>query len=87
MSLFEHYEREMADVDREIAHWAAVCRIDPTDGAQLEACRKAHLTVHGLDHPHDTLRGLLLLRLKLEAEMVELGMAPPPYRPPTGGAH
>jgi hypothetical protein len=82
MSGFEHYGRELRDIDHEIAHWALVCRIDPTDVVQVEACRKESLTVHGADHPYENLHGLLLLRLKLEAEMIEQGMVPPPYAPP-----
>jgi hypothetical protein len=82
MSGFEHYNRELRDIDHEIARWAVVCGIDPTDVVQVEACRKERRTVHGTDHPYENLRGLLLLRLKLEAEMIELGMVPRPYAPP-----
>ena len=82
MSGFEHYTQELHDIDHEIARWAVACGIDPADSAQIELCRKEHRTIHGADHSHENLRGLLLLRLKLEAEMIELGMVPAPYVPP-----
>jgi hypothetical protein len=28
MSLLEHYERDLSDLDREIRHYAAICGVD-----------------------------------------------------------
>jgi hypothetical protein len=85
MSGFEHYGRELAAVDHEIAHWAAVCGIDPADRLRLEACRAAPHGAHPGDTPEETLRGLLMLRMKLETEMIDQGMRPPEFAAPTPG--
>lgn len=82
MSGFEHYDRELAGLDHEIRHYAAVCNIDLANRGQLEACLRAHHDGWAADKARETLQGLLILRIKLETEMVELGFTPPPLLPP-----
>ncbi len=83
MSGFEHYTHELESIDHEIAHYAAVCGIDIGDRPALERC---------LSHPHDSwpedraresLQGLLILRIRIETEMIEQGIPIPPIRPRT----
>lgn len=78
MSGFEHYHKEIADLDHEIRHYAAVCGIDLADRGALEACLLVHHDTWAADKARQTLHGLLILRIKLEAEMIELGFSPPP---------
>lgn len=82
MSGFENYREELASLDREIVHYAAVCGIAADDRAALDRC---------LSHPHgdwaddkaaQSLRGLLILRIRIETEMIGLGMEPPPIHLP-----
>ena len=76
MSGFEHYRQELANLDHEIAHYAMACGVDVNDRAAIDYC---------LAHPHESwaedkarqsLRGLLILRIKLETEMLEQGIDP-----------
>lgn len=78
MSGFEHYERELADVDHEIFHYAAVCGIDPSHAYELANCLNAHHDTWAGDKARESLHGLLMLRVKLETEMLEQGLTPPP---------
>lgn len=78
MSGFEHYQQELADLDHEIRHYATVCRVDLGNRGEVEACLRIHHDDWAGDKARETLHGLLLLRLKVETEMIELGLTPPP---------
>ncbi len=78
MSGFEHYERELADLDHEIRHYAAICDVHLAHRGEVEACLRARHDTWPADKARETLHGLLILRIKLEAEMIELGYAPWP---------
>lgn len=82
MSGFEHYERELADLDHEIRRYAAICGVELADRHAVEACLQDHHANWADDKARESLHGLLILRIKLEAEMIELGFAPPPLIPP-----
>lgn len=84
MSGFEHYHKEIADLDHEIRHYATVCGVDLADRGALEACLLVHQGTWATDKARETLHGLLILRIKLETEMIELGFAPPPLLPQAG---
>ena len=86
MSGFEHYERELADMDHEIRHYAAVCGVDLANRGEIEACLRIHHDTWAADKARETLQGLLILRLKLEAEMIELGFSPRPLVAPADSA-
>lgn len=73
MSGFEHYPKELADLDAQIRHYAAVCGIDPLQYGALESVFHDH---HASGH-RETLRALLILRLKVETEMLQDGLIPP----------
>ena len=77
MTGFEHYLRELAEVDREILHYAVACRVDVADRAAVQACLAEHHDTWAEDRARQSLRGLLQLRLRIETEMLELGMRPP----------
>ena len=77
MSGLEHYPRELVDVDHEIHHYAAVCGIDLTDRGALLACLAEHHDKWADDRSRETLRGLLLLRIRIETEMLEQGVHAP----------
>jgi len=78
MSGFEHYVRELADLDHEIRHYAAVCGVDLTRRGEIEACLRIHRDTWAADKARETLQGLLILRIKLESDMLEVGYSPPP---------
>jgi hypothetical protein len=78
MSGFEHYERELAEIDHEIRHYAAVCGVNLADRGQVDACLLVHHDGWAADKARESLRGLLVLRIKIEAEMLEQGFAPQP---------
>lgn len=82
MSGFEHYDRELAELDNEIRHYAAVCGIDLANRHEIDACLRQHQDGWAADKARESLHGLLILRIKLEAEMIELGFSPPPLVPP-----
>jgi len=82
MSGFEHYDRELADLDQEIRRYAAICGVDLASRYQIEACLRDHHDTWAEDKARESLQGLLILRIKLEAEMLELGFSPPPLVPP-----
>lgn len=81
MSGFEHYERELADLDHEIRYYAAVCGVDLASWGEVEACLRVHHDSWAADKARETLHGLLILRIKLEAEMITLGFTPAPFVP------
>lgn len=78
MSGFENYREEIARIDREIRHHAAVCGVDPGDRVAIERATTEHRQDGAPDSARETLRGLLVLRLMVETEMAELGLAVPP---------
>lgn len=82
MSGFEHYERELRDLDHEIRHYAAVCGIDLSQRHEIESCLRQQHDSWATDKARLTLQGLLVLRIKLEAEMIALGFSPPPLVQP-----
>ncbi len=82
MSVFEHYDRELADIDREIHRYAAICGVNLGNRHEIDACLRIHHESWAEDKARESLRGLLILRIKLEAEMVEIGISPSPLVPP-----
>lgn len=82
MSGFEHYDRELRDLDSEIHRYAAVCRVNLANRHEIDACLRNHHESWADDKARESLRGLLILRIKLEAEMIALGFSPPPLVPP-----
>lgn len=82
MSGFEHYQQELTSLDHEIRHYATVCAVDLANRGEIEACLRQHHDSWAADKARETLHGLLILRLKLEAEMIEQGFSPPPLTPP-----
>lgn len=85
MSLLEHYERELANLDREIRHYAAICGVDLANRYELDACLKHHRDNWPDDKARESLAGLLVLRIKLEEEMIRDGCRPEPLLPPAAG--
>lgn len=77
MSGFENFGRELTEIDHEIIHYAAICRVDLADHAAIHACINAPHETWAADKARETLRGLLILRLKVETEMLEQGITPP----------
>lgn len=77
MSGLEHYSEELAALDREIIHHATICHVDLADHAAIHACTNAPRETWAADKARETLRGLLLLRIKVETEMLEQGLDPP----------
>lgn len=77
MSGFENYGHELADLDHEIIHYAAICGVDLADHAAIEACINVPHETWAADKARETLHGLLLLRMKVETEMLEQGITPP----------
>jgi len=86
MSGFENYDQELTDLDHEIRHYAAICGVDLAKRYEIEACLRNHHDTWAEDKAHENLRGLLVLRIKVETEMIELGFSPPlmPSPPPEG---
>lgn len=76
MSGFENYGHELSELDREIVHYAAICGVDLADHAAIHACINAAHTTGADDKAREALRGLLLLRMKVETEMLDQGMTP-----------
>ncbi len=81
MSGFEHYHQEIAALDHEIHKYALICGVDLSKRHEVEACLTEHHDDWAGDKARESLRGLLVLRLKVETEMIELGMLPPPLLP------
>jgi hypothetical protein len=76
VSGFENYGGELSELDREITHYAAICGVDLADHAAIHACINASHQDWPADKARETLRGLLVLRIKVETEMIEQGMTP-----------
>lgn len=83
MSDFENYRDEIARIDREIRHHAAVCGVDADDHAAIERATTEHRQDGAPDRARENLRGLLILRMMVETEMTELGLAVPPPASPS----
>ncbi len=81
MSGFEHYDRELTNLDHEIRHYAAVCGVDLANRGEIDACLRVHHDSWASDKARENLRGLLILRVKLETEMIALGFTPTPLIP------
>ena len=82
MSGFEHYDRELKDLDREIYRYAVICGVNLGNRHEVDACLRNHRDSWVDDKARESLQGLLILRIKLETEMVELGFSPPPLVAP-----
>jgi hypothetical protein len=76
MSGFENYSHEMNELDHEIIHYAAICGVDLADQPAIQACLEEPHATWAEDKARQTLRGLLILRIKLETEMIEQGLSP-----------
>ncbi|MCL2523991.1 MAG: hypothetical protein FWF20_01290 [Betaproteobacteria bacterium] len=83
MSGFEHYEHELQELDHEIRRYAVVCHVDLANRYEIDACLHDDHLSWAEDRARESLRGLLILRIKLEAEMIELGFSPAPLLPYT----
>jgi hypothetical protein len=77
MSGLENFDRELAELDHEIIHYATICGVDLADHAAIHACINTPHDTRVADKARETLRGLLMLRLKVETEMLEQGITPP----------
>ncbi|WP_412478634.1 hypothetical protein [Azonexus sp. IMCC34839] len=78
MSGFEHYERELTSLDDEIRRYALICGVDLATPHEVAACLAEPHADWPEDKARESLRGLLLLRFKLEAEMLAEGTSPWP---------
>ena len=78
MSGLEHHQEEIARIDREIYFHASICGIDPSNRLAIEQAEIEHRPPADHDPAWENLRGLLMLRLRVETEMTELGLAVPP---------
>lgn len=78
MSGFEHYRQEIAALDHEIHKYAMICGVDLGQRHEIEACLAEHHAAWADAKARESLRGLLVLRLKVETEMLDQGMTPPP---------
>lgn len=72
MSLFEHYPQELHDMDAQVRHYAAICGLDHQNETEIQAV----VTDHAATGARATLRGLLILRMKVQAGMMEAGLTP-----------
>ena len=84
MSGFEHYQQEIADLDHEIHKYAMICGVDLANRHEIDACLHDHHATWADDKARESLQGLLVLRIKVETEMIEQGMKPPPLVPTIG---
>lgn len=82
MSGFEDYARELAELDHEIRHYAAICGVSLVNRHEVDACLQVHHDTWAEDKARENLHGLLILRIKVETEMLDLGFSPPPLIPP-----
>ena len=81
MSGFENYEQELAELDHEIRHYAAICSVNLANRYEIDACVRDHHNNWASDKARENLHGLLMLRIKVETEMMDLGFTPPPLMP------
>jgi len=82
MSGFEHYDRELRELDHEIQRYAAICGVNLANRHEIDACLGDDHLSWAKDRARESLCGLLILRIKLEAEMIELGFSPAPLLRP-----
>ncbi len=83
MSGFEDYQHELAEIDAQIAHYAAICGLSfdkPASRGEIEALLRSLPDQPGAGGARQTLQALLILRIRLETEMTELGYTPPELR-------
>ena len=83
MSGFEHYDRELRDLDNEIHRYAALCGVNIANRHEVEACLRTPHEGWAADKARESLKGLLILRIKLETEMISQGLSPPPLLSPS----
>ncbi|MBK1681717.1 hypothetical protein [Rhodocyclus tenuis] len=76
MSGIEHYVEELAQIDREIEHYAAICGVDLADHDAVKRCLKQPHGDWADDKARASLHGLLVLRIKVEGEMIAEGLVP-----------
>jgi hypothetical protein len=76
VSGIEHYVEELAQIDREIVHYAAVCGVDLANHDAVRECLKHSRRDWPTDRARRSLGGLLMLRVKVETEMLEQGLTP-----------
>lgn len=84
MSGFEHYREELVKLDHELRHYAAICGVELGDRPAILRCLTEAHDGWAADKARQSLRGLLQLRLKIETEMIELGLQPPLLAPGPG---
>ncbi|MRD72120.1 hypothetical protein HCX48_08330 [Rhodocyclus tenuis] len=73
MSALEHYDDELARLDREMSYYAAICGVDLSDHEAVEECLRHPQDNWPEDKARESLRGLILLRVKIEGEMLDDG--------------
>lgn len=83
MSGFENYRAELVELDHEIRHYASVCGVDLADPIAVKMCIDGLAGDPDAARARETLRGLFLLRLRIETEMLDIGLRPPPLELPT----
>lgn len=87
MSGFEDYAHELALLDREILLYAGLCHVDLANRVELRRCLADVHDSWPEDKARQSLRGLLQLRMKLETEMIGLGLEVPPVGTATNGSN
>lgn len=88
MSGFEDYQEEFTKLDAEIAHYVAICALPieaPASRSDIEALLRQSTAANG--QAQQTLQALLILRIRLETETIELGHEPPELRIPPHSAY
>lgn len=83
MSGLEHYDRELASLDSEIHRYALICGVDLANHYEVEACLNRPHADWADDKARESLQGLLMLRIKVETEMLEEGLTPSPLISPS----
>ena len=79
MSGFENYESQLGELDHEISKYAMLCRVNLKNRYEIDACLNQHHDSWAEDKSRETLKGLLILRIKVETEMIENGQTPPSF--------
>lgn len=83
MSGFEDYQQEIVDLDKQIAHYVAICDLrfeKPLNRDDIEELLHRLPAGNGLERASQALQALLILRIRLETEMIEQGFEPPELR-------
>ncbi len=73
-------------LDHEIHRYAAICGVNLANRYEIDACVAQHHDSGAEDcwaenKAGESLKGLLILRIKVEAEMIAAGLAVPPLNP------